>query len=89
MQSFQDFTDRYYVEDAQEGANPYAGMQLAEHGAYLCVQWGENPVYVYKRIEPGEAIHPCITQMEYNGQGYRLECVEDEKEHATSRRCRV
>lgn len=75
---------KYYHDEWQECTDPYASMNVAENGDYLCVQWSEHPMHVYKRVQPGERVHPYTDQFEYNGQSYRLELIVDEKEFATS-----
>ncbi len=76
---------KHDVYDFEEGVPPYESMQVTEYGDYLCVQWSEHPVHVYKLIQPDEAIHPFTDRIEHNGRSYRLECIEDEKEHGTTR----
>jgi hypothetical protein len=78
--------DRYAFCETEESAERYAGMQVSEHGDYLCIQWWEHPIHVYKLIQPGERIHPFTHQVVHNGKSYRLEWIEDEKEHATPRK---
>jgi hypothetical protein len=78
--------DKYYIYETEESIDRYAGMHVQENGQYLCVRWWEHPLHVYKLIQPGEYIHPFTQQIEHNGKSYRLEFIEDEKEHATSRR---
>jgi hypothetical protein len=75
-----------YQYESEESAERYAGMHVSEHGDYLCIQWWEHPVHVYKRLQPDERVHPFTSQVEYQGKQYRLEWIEDEKEHATSPR---
>jgi hypothetical protein len=79
------YDDKTYVYETEEDISPYTGMQISENGNYLCVRWSEHPVYVYKLMQPGEQVHPYTCQFEYNGKTYRLDSIQDEKEHATSR----
>jgi hypothetical protein len=81
LSSFDDY-DKYA---AFEEPDPYAGRTIAENGEYLCIQWGDHPVYVYRRIRPGDHVHRYTDQVEHNGAGYQLERIVDEKEHATRR----
>jgi hypothetical protein len=77
--------DKYRYDEIDETRSPYADMQVIEQGNYLCVQWSDHPVHVYKRVQPGERVHPFTERIEHNGRDYRLELIDDEKEHATAR----
>jgi hypothetical protein len=66
-----------------EQPDPFADRQIASHGKYLCVQWSDHPLHVYRQIEPGAQVHPAVDQIEYQGQSYYLDWIDDEKEHAT------
>jgi hypothetical protein len=77
--------DKRYFGEADECSAAYADdVTIVERGDYLCIQWCDHPLYVYKRIRPGERIHHCIDRVEHNGRSYRLEFIQDEKEHATA-----
>jgi hypothetical protein len=84
MKGLNDFDD-YDKYVSFEDPDPYAGRSIAENGEYLCVQWGDHPVHVYRRIRPGDHVHRYTDQIEHNGAGYQLELIMDEKEHATRR----
>ncbi len=73
-----------YVCEGEESVDPYANMRVAVNGDYLCVQWSEHPVHVYRRVRQGESVHRFTDQMEHAGHRYQLAWIEDEKEHATA-----
>jgi hypothetical protein len=75
---------KYDAYVSEEGISPYDGMQVTEHGDFLCVQWSEHPPHIYRRIRPGDKVHRFTDRMEHDGKVYQLEYIEDEKEHATA-----
>lgn len=74
--------DKYCTDE--EYNDPYASRNVAQHGDYLRVQWEQHPAHIYKRVQPGEQVHPYTDQIEHDGANYRLEWIEDEQEFATS-----
>jgi hypothetical protein len=82
-------TDKRYSCELEQYTDTYMNRTITANGNYLCVQWSEHPVHVYKRVQPDEQIHPFTDQIEHEGTAYRLEYIVDEKEHATPRREQV
>lgn len=56
------------------------GKKVVLNGDYLCIQYDEHPLHVYKRVAPGEEPHPFIARAEHDGQVYRLAWIEEDKE---------
>ncbi len=56
------------------------GVNITENGDYLCIQYADHPLHVYRRVPPGKKLHPSIACAEHNGTLYSLDRIEDEKE---------
>lgn len=54
-------------------------MKITEHGSYLCVQYCDHPVHIYKLVEPDDKLHPAIERIGHNGNVYGLVAIEDDK----------
>lgn len=53
---------------------------MLQNGDYLCVQYWEHPVHVYKRVSPGKDLHPATARVEHDGALYGLAWIEEDKE---------
>lgn len=67
----------------EEYTDPNEGKTVVQNGEYLCVQYWEHPIHVYKLVQPGKDLHPCTPRTEYEGKVYGLAWIEDDKEHGT------
>lgn len=67
----------------EECIHPDEGKRVVQNGEYLCVQYWEHPLHVYKLVQPGRALHPNTPRTEHEGKVYGLVWIEDDKEHGT------
>ncbi|MCG8347738.1 MAG: hypothetical protein MI924_08160 [Chloroflexales bacterium] len=64
----------------EEYFDPDEGKKVLQNGDYLCVQYWEHPVHVYKRVSPGKDLHPATARVEHDGALYGLAWIEEDKE---------
>lgn len=79
-----DKSDKRYLHQWEERPDPFADRRIEENGNYLCVQWSNHPLHVYRQMQPGEAVHQAVATLEHNGSRYCLMWIVDEQEHATA-----
>lgn len=57
-----------------------AAERLSGNGEYLCVELGDEPRQIYRRLAAGTRPHPLVGYRHHDGQLYSLAWVEDERE---------